>query len=360
MKQQLICAATLFTCVGATAQSSLQIFGNADAAITRGTGSIASRTSMTSGGMLAPRFGFSAVEDMGGGMKGGFYMEGVINWDNGSSVGTNTNNQVSGAALAPANATGLAFYRRASVSVGGSWGELRLGRDFVPSFWNLTYDPFNARGIGTAQTVVSGNSTNAPAGQRASNAVQYLYNHPFNALSSRGGSGFHADVMYFLGENASNAANSGDGTGFSTRVGYNIGDLSAAFAYAKTKYLTGDAIQSNIGASYRVGPTLISAHVARDRLGEVHGIGWLLGGAYVLGVHTLRASYSRYETDDGAHPRTAKLALGYIHNLSKRTAVYATIARANNTGGSARALGSALTAANSASSGYELGISHSF
>ena len=67
-------------------------------------------------------------------------------------------------------------------------------------------------------------------------------------------------------------------------------------------------------------------------------------------------------------PRERKLALGYVHNLSKRTALYATVARVKNsstlaaipqsTVNSAVAIPAAV--ANGRSTGYDIGIRHSF
>ena len=40
-------------------------------------------------------------------------------------------------------------------------------------------------------------------------------------------------------------------------------------------------------------------------------------------------AYSRYRTDAVNNPTVAKIGLGYVHNLSKRTAVFATVESAN-------------------------------
>jgi predicted porin len=59
--------------------------------------------------------------------------------------------------------------------------------------------------------------------------------------------------------------------------------------------------------------------------------------------------------------------VGYVHNLSKRTALYATYARLNNRGGADLAIDASLPQAtavnggvNGNSSGLDLGIRHSF
>jgi predicted porin len=48
------------------------------------------------------------------------------------------------------DATGVAsFTRRSTVSLSGGFGEVRLGRDYTPTFWNDTvFDPFGTSGVG--------------------------------------------------------------------------------------------------------------------------------------------------------------------------------------------------------------------
>ncbi|REM33110.1 porin, partial [Mycobacterium tuberculosis] len=68
-----------------------------------------------------------------------------------------------------------------------------------------------------------------------------------------------------------------------------------------------------------------------------------------------------------ADPRANKLALGYVHNLSKRTALYATIARVSNKNGAALTVGgpgfykaSEGVFTPKTSTGYDFGIRHAF
>ena len=50
-----------------------------------------------------------------------------------------------------AGTQGLTFNRRSTVSLAGGWGELRLGRDYTPTFWNLTiFDAFGTNGLGSS------------------------------------------------------------------------------------------------------------------------------------------------------------------------------------------------------------------
>jgi hypothetical protein len=103
----------------------------------------------------------------------------------------------------------------------------------------------------------------------------------------------------------------------------------------------------------------------RDEVAGVDAKGWLLGALVPVGAGEIRASYSTYRVDAVLlplldEPRVRKIALGYVHNLSKRTALYATYARVRNSGGSAVALGGSVTGVNESSSGFDLGLRHSF
>jgi predicted porin len=88
-----------------------------------------------------------------------------------------------------------------------------------------------------------------------------------------------------------------------------------------------------------------------------------------VGAGEIRLAYDQYKISGG---KAQKVALGYVHNLSKRTAVYATYARLRNSGGAfASVLGIGTTTpvaapafgypgVNQSSNGYDVGIKHSF
>ena len=88
--------------------------------------------------------------------------------------------------------------------------------------------------------------------------------------------------------------------------------------------------------------------------------GYILSARYSKGGHVFRGALSRYGTDVGIDPTSQKLALGYIYDFSKRTALYGTYARLRNSGGASAALNLATTGSNQSSSGFDLGIRHNF
>lgn len=357
MKKTLIAMAGLAALAASTAtmaQSSVTLFGVVDATFAYGKGSTAKRTQLSSGGYNTSRIGFRGTEDLGGGLAASFWLEAGMNNDNGSSPATNTNNQ--NTATSSTGGGGLNFGRRSTVSLSGSLGELRLGRDYTPQFWNLVvFDPFGVVGVGN--TLTFSQSLGGPTNTRASNSIGYF-------LPSNLG-GFYGQFQYYMGENLSNTANKKDGTGAGLRLGYAKGPVNAAIAASSTDYLPGSIKSWNIGGSYDLGVAQMIGQYSQDKVdaaADATGKGWLLGALVPMGAGQIRLAYSIYKVDNaaGADPRSNKMSLGYVHNLSKRTALYTTFARVSNKGGAAVALNGSVTAANSNSTGFDVGLRHSF
>src|SRR3989344_5736140 len=318
MKKSLIALAVLAASGAAMAQSSVTLFGIIDATYAYGSGSLANKSQLTNSGYNSSRLGFRAAEYLGGGMSASFWLEAGVNNDNGSGGTTSTNNQ---GASGVTGGGGLTFNRRSTVSLNGGFGEVRLGRDYTPQFWNLTvFDPFGTNGVGTTQT------------------------------------------QCYMGENLSNAANKKDGNGLALRAGYANGPINVALAFSDTKFLSGNIKAVNLGGQYDLGVAKIMAHYNQDDVkGGNEGKGFLIGGLVPVGAGEIRLAYSTYKIDTvGADPRSNKIALGYVHNLSKRTALYETYAHVSNKNGAAQSLNGSVTAAGDNSNGYDFGIRHSF
>ncbi len=388
MKKSLVALAILAAAGVASAQSSVTLFGVVDATYAHGSGSgvgSSSKSQLTNSGYNSSRIGFRGTEDLGGGMSASFWLEAGVNNDNGSGAATNLTNQAAGTGTATAGTQGLTFNRRSTVSLASGLGELRLGRDYTPQFWNQTvFDPFGTNGVGTTQTLVSG--LGGITAVRASNSIGYFL--PGNL------GGFYGQFQHYLGENnQTGAATEDDGKGSAIRLGYANGPVNVAIATSSTKYAQtaavaavlpaqgvtgvsadtpasaavaaggGNVKSTNLGGSYDFGVASLMALVTRDRVSaatSVTGKGALIGGLIPLGAGQIRVAYSTYKTNTAAAPKSKKIALGYVHNLSKRTALYTTFARVTNSGGASSALNGAVTAANARSTGYDFGIKHSF
>jgi len=338
---------------GAVTSSFVTLFGVIDAAAQYGDGSIDNNTRLVSGAHTSSRLGFRGVEDLGGGLGAGFWLEIGLNADDGTGQASNTNNQPSGAGVAGA---GVSFNRRSTVSLMGTdWGELRIGRDYVATFRNRDQvDPFGTVGVG--QNQADNGSIVGVTSTRASNMIGYFL--PANRLG-----GFFGEAQYYLGETPGNS----DGDGWQARLGYGTSMWGIALAGAKTRYTQsatlGDTTVWNVGAHLDFGWTRFSAGYYRDevdRIGGLKATGYLVGAVVPIRNDVIRASYSSYGTDAAGDPTARKLAIGYVHNLSKRTAAYATYAHIDNRGTSAVGLGGSSTASGANSDGFDIGLKHSF
>ena len=80
-------------CGAVHAQSSVTLFGVVDLGVlhTR-AGGVGSATALGNGGLSTSRIGFRGTEDLGSGLRAGFWLEGSLNPDSGTGRATNTNN----------------------------------------------------------------------------------------------------------------------------------------------------------------------------------------------------------------------------------------------------------------------------
>ncbi|MDB5955853.1 porin [Ramlibacter sp.] len=374
MKKVLIPLAVMTAAGAASAQSSVTLFGIIDTTVEHGSASGPGSTritQLTNSGYNSSRIGVRGREDLGGGLAASFWLEGSLGTDDGRAGGAiPAGNQ----AVTAQAGSGLNFNRRSTLSLEGDWGEVRAGRDYTAPFLGLLkYDPFLTNGVGTslgfAGAAANGLAPSGTAGVlgRASNSVGYFL--PSNLR------GFYGQAQYFLGENVQNGATTEhDGNGFGVRGGYAMGPLDVSASYGRTKFAqtagTGDFKTWNVGGQWDFGVVQVMAEYGRDRrdsLAAVEGTQWLVGANVPVGPGTIRTSYSTYKADMNtpglANPRAGKLALGYVYNLSKRTAIYTTVARVKNQDGSAIALGGATIGAgvgNASSTGFDVGVRHSF
>lgn len=362
MKQYLLAAAAA-VCLNSSAQSSVTLFGVLDAGMGIGKGSIANMQQLQSGGYNTSRLGFRGTEDIGDGLRTNYWIEAQIAVDTGIGTTSNSNNQGNGVV---AGAQGLFFNRRSTVSLSSSsWGEVRLGRDYTPLFMaQSTYDPFGVTGIGATQSLMGSVAATAPHSRDgATNGIAARASNSISYLTPTMASGVYGSAMTYYGENVSGIATSADGNGVSARLGWSNASADVSLGYMNAKFAVGNLTSKSIGGFYRFDNGLkLSTTINRDDIASAlpSGRGRLAGVSYPLGVAQLQASYSSYRLNDVKSSGANKLALGYIHNLSSRTALYFITAQIRNQGTSTQSLSGAVTAAGTNSTGYSLGIRHSF
>ena len=116
MKKFATLAVLAAASVGAYAQSNVTLFGVLDVNARYVKNGDEKLKTLGSGGINTSRLGVRGTEDLGDGLKAGFWLETGLNVDSGTQ----------------SDATRF-WNRRATVSLSGNFGEVRLGRDFTPT-----------------------------------------------------------------------------------------------------------------------------------------------------------------------------------------------------------------------------------
>lgn len=345
MNKTLIVLATAALFAGtAAAQSSVTLFGIADLSA-RGVknGSAGSQKQLASGGLATSRWGLRGVEDLGDGLSARFHLEAAVNPDTGL------------------NEAPKFWGRRSTVGLAGRFGELRLGRDYNPTAMNTFDEPFGLVGVGTI-----GNFTYAGSAALGSGATTVLRNDNSIAyfLPSNLG-GLYGSAMVAAGEGV--AGNKGAGG----RIGYAAGPLDVGAAFFKTETASNtDYDQSNIKAIYKFGFASLNFLYDTKKFGSLKRKMTMIGTTIPFGQSEIRAAYATNNQSGGAagsgfaNADDSKLmALGYVYNLSKRSAMYATLSRITNDGAARASVSNAPPAGmlgGEKSSGYEFGLMHRF
>lgn len=346
----------LAVAVGSAWSQGVVISGIADAAgrwvSNEGRGSM---KSMISGGNSTSRLIFRGTEDLGGGMSAGFHLEHGILLDVGNP------------------ATTQFWDRRSTVSLSGqAWGEMRLGRDFVPSYVNWSrYDPFSYVGVAGSNNLVSatpqgpiratyGTAPNTTV--RSSNAFQWIMPGHWGGLE--GG------VLVAPGEGG--VAANGQAKVQGARVGYLTKSWGASVAHTRSENdLTaagGAFTDQALGGSVDFGMVRVSAVQRRFKQNLSKQTNTLLGAWIPIGLHEIKLSWVKADLSGRVDTATidandaSQIGLGYVYNLSKRTVLYGSYSRIDNKGAATFAVpgGPAGLAGGGTSSGYEVGMRMGF
>ena len=345
MKKSIFAVLALTTLsTAALAQSSVTLFGVLDLnAVNVKNGSAGTRTGLEQGALNTSRIGLRGVEDLGGGLRAGFHLEGQVNPDTGTMTGTFWN-------------------RRSTVSLLGSWGELRIGRDYNPSSRiSYLFEPYIGTSVGTilAFTLAPDATlgSNATTALRTNNAVAYF-------LPRLGG--LYGEAMIAPSEGI-------PGNKYlAARLGYAAGPFDVSGAYGTTDTATADDfVQWNVGLSYNFGfaklmgmynvheygareqeTAAISVAVPVGAFGEFRAL-------YGVNKRTGGATGSGYANGDDSE----LVSVGFVYNLSKRTALHAFAGNIANKGGARLTVDYSTSPAmkgGETSTGYSMGITHRF
>jgi len=354
MKKSLLALAVLGAFSGvASAQSSVQLFGTLDVngRYLKNDGRDR-QLSMGTDGVNSSEIRFQGIEDLGGGLKAGFNLRSGINPDTGTSNAKFWN-------------------RRATVSIYSNAGELRLGRDYVPTFWTTAiFDAFGYNGLGSTGNVNRGGQV------RQDNSIGYF-------LPSNLG-GFYGQLMVAAGENGTSGDRNGRYIG--GQFGFRAGPFDIAAAYSENRLgivpiaasnLTGQASvgvgqtekKGNVGGSFDFGFLKIMGYYNENKYPNAKEKIASISGIFPFGQSEVRVGYDISKMDQNqagfADSDIENIKATYQYNLSKRTALYGTVALLKNKDNTIVSLpgtnfAGGTPSAGGDSKGFELGIRHFF
>lgn len=319
----------------AAAQSSVTIYGIADAAIAReDTGATnGSRTVVNSGNQSGSRIGFRGVEDLGNGLKAAFNLEAAANLDTGTAD------------------TAL-FGRRAVVGLQGSFGSVMIGREYTPVADIAAQTDITGQGL-------FGGNLNSFGALRLTRRISNSVNYKSNVMG-----GFKVGLAYGAGEQQ-------------TGPSLNLKGISADFSngpfYVGGAYQTferlasGDDKEWMVGAGFKFAAVDVKAsYASADPEGANNKFEQLnLGLAYTVEASKFFVNLQQNKLSGGA--KGNGWALGYTYALSKRTNLYAAYATMRNNGSAVFGINSAATnvtppatALGADPKALSLGVRHSF
>lgn len=355
MKKTLLATAALVFAGGAMAQSSVTLYGAADVSVgaTRSPAllnpayplkpSPVSSTargvqmhSMSSMNNSATFFGMRGTEDLGGGLRAGFDIEGDLSLVDGS---TNQDNNTF-------------FGRQAKVSLGGKWGSIEMGREYTPSFysiiaWDLTHEAQYSVlgrtygfGLGQATNQLSPRTNSAfmyttPNLDGLTGRIAYVPRDNNANLLGQPSRKLDAGVVYASGPVVlTAAANQAQGNKTNWALGgkYSFGQVAGG--------------QFNLAAGYA--STYLQAPLSPTSISSFARRGFSVGGQYITGPYSLTLNVT-HDTKNAIYVAVPSMQRKYTNEmlegkyaLSKRTFLYAVFEHFDN------------------NNNYALGLHHNF
>lgn len=314
MKKHLIALAALAASTAAFAQSSVTLYGNLDVSIGRDQvkpygAKSTTVTNIESGRLTESYFGLRGTEDLGSGLKAVFKLESEIAVDSGAAVGGSSN----------------FFGRNAYVGVAGDFGSVVAGRrESLLKDESGKFNPFR-----NSQYAFFGAGSDS-----WSNSLTYV---------SPNLSGLTIGVQTSLKEqNGSTAANYSSG-GNALSVNYTNGPVAASLVYSDVRDTQGGATNAKdrgylLGASYDLGVVKLFGQYGNEKTSYKNNVadqekfrGFQLGVSVPVTANgAVLASYGNgkvTEDNQQGSDKVRQYSLGYEHNVSKRTGVYAAYTR---------------------------------
>lgn len=316
----LLVAACATTCaVGAAAQSSsLTVFGKIDSGYVDPIGSRTTKGIRGLGEGAQSRVGFRGSEKLGDKLQAFFWLEHRFRSDTGAQTATR-------------------FYQGQSiVGLRGPWGSLSMGRDYVAGYVEvmLAPDPFIHTGVASMVSVATGNVGTV----RNDGAVMYkLDAGKVNFQITRGDD-----------SNPNSTAIPAPATRdapIGLSIAYRDDGWSAGYSFENPgnandhwHFLSGKA---------KFGPVTLSAGTGRGQTSALEKRqSYMVGASMVAGSGLFKVAYGNLKNKTQGVDILRKVAIGYNHNLTRRTFLYANFARDRM--------------ATADKNGFDMGVQHNF
>lgn len=334
----------------AQAQSNVQVYGLMDAGVEYVTNAGPNGNSMTrvvSGGKNTSRWGFRGTEDLGGGLKAVFNLEGGVLLDTGAQDGT-------------------LFKRQANVGLEGGFGRVVIGRSFTTTYdLVIKFDP-----LGFAPNyswATSGNAT-GPSKYGMTTAFDNLIKYTGHT------GGFTYGATIGLGEQANSQA---DGRKYAVGGSWFGGGFGVMASYEQvngnTVATTGNRDKTtayHLGADYKAGQWRYVAGMRGYKLEsgkaatpDLRGDTYWGGITYNVQAWTLTGAVYHVNTKELPAAKDADptmLVARAMYALSKRTDLYMVAAHAKADHGQLVGLSRDDPGFGSTQNGFTAGIQHRF
>lgn len=372
-----LAVAAAIACIAPAAhsQSSVTLFGAMDTGLMYQSTSAASFSpkapdrghvfALKDAGLYPSFWGLRGIEDLGGGYRAIFRLQGAFNSTNGAlGLGDNT---------APA---GSLFNQMAYVGLDGPFGTVTMGRQVAPMAWAMR--DTDVRGGGYFGSILiawigmntaagwSGGSSNAPIGSLyESNAIVYrsptfygitasLEYAPGGIAGSIQGNTRESAVLQYANHGLDLAA-----------FYYNGHDTNPIPLNAAATGLANNRM-IYFGARYRFDGFSVSASYSNGRnpahsnLVDIDMYSAGLGYEFTPAFRLTSGVYYLKDRNNSTNKSTME-ALGAEYSLSRSTIVYAELGHVNNRGTMTQMLAYGLPVApGSATTGVDLGVRHQF
>lgn len=240
------------------------------------------------------RFAFAGTEDLGGGMKAGFFAS--YNWGlgNGNSLSS----------------------QETYAHLGGGWGQARIG----------TQDPL-MKSIGRRVDMFADQSTGDARHLTAQGGIDGRRDNVVSYFSPNFG-GFQVAVAHAMDETKA----SDSGAANMINVTYANGPLYVGLGYDKVDRVS-DQKTWRLGAGYNLGDLrLTGLYQNSDNVGgnsHADNKVWGLGAGYKIGAITVKGQYYKV-SDDRAARDASTYALGGDYAFSKRTTLQLAYSKVKN------------------------------